>query len=92
MRRTERKLFRINDEILALREAERLATEELGIHRHLNDDAARDAAVSDSPIDREDARDTASDVARFERHIAGLRSRIQKLERRREQLLGRLDR
>ncbi len=91
MRRLERKLFRINDEIAALGEAERLATEELGFHRHLDDDARRDAAVSGSSLDRSDARETSSDVARFERHVAGLRRRRERLEARRARLLARLD-
>jgi hypothetical protein len=90
MKRTERKLFEISDEIESLAEAERLAQEELIYHQHLNDDAQRDAAVSDSPIDRADARETASDVARFERHLDALRRRKEKLEVKRGRLLGKL--
>ena len=90
MRRIERKLFELSDEITSLREAERLAVEELGYHRHLHDDAARDAAVSDSPFDREDERVTSGDVARMERHIAALRRSIAKREARRDRLLAKL--
>jgi len=90
MNRIERKLFKLSDEIATLREAERLAVEELGYHRHLHDDASRDAAVSDSPIDREDARVTGGDVARMERHVAALRRTIDTFERRRERLLSKL--
>ena len=91
MKRIESRLFRINDEIAALRRAEALAAEELVYHQHLNDDTQRDAAVSGSPIDRADARETASDVARFERHLAALRGRRKKLEAKRSRLVARLD-
>ena len=90
MGRIERRLFRINDEIAHLSEELRLAEEELQIHRHLDDDARRDAAVG-GPIEREDARITASDVDRFEKVIGGLQERIDRLERRRAQLLAKLD-
>lgn len=90
MKRIERKLFQIGDEIAALQRAEELATEELNIHRHLNDDTQRDALVSGSPIDRADARETAGDVARFERHVEKLRSRRARLEAKRARLLARL--
>lgn len=90
MGRVEQRLFRINDEIAALRRDEERVAEELNVHRHLNDDAQRDAAVSDSPIDRADARDTAADVARFEASLAGLRKQREKLEARRDRLLAKL--
>jgi hypothetical protein len=90
MKRIERRLFRMNDDIAALVRAEELAAEELNYHRHLNDDTQRDAIVSGSPIDRSDARETAGDVARFERHLENLRSRRSKLERKRAQLLAKL--
>ncbi len=90
MKRIERRLFRINDEIEAIERAELLAAEELNYHRHLNDDTQRDAAVSGNPSDRADARETASDVARFERHIEDLRVKRMKLEQKRVRLLGKL--
>ena len=90
MRRIERKLFRINDQLASLREAQRLAVEELGFHRHLHDDAARDAAVSNAPLDREDARETGADVARMELHIANIGTLIERLEGRRDALLAKL--
>ncbi len=90
MRRIERRIFEINDEIAALRQAEELAVQELGFHRHLHDDATRDAVASDNPMDRADARETAHDVARFERHITQLRARRLKLEQRRSKLLAKL--
>ncbi len=92
MRRIERRLFWINDQIEALRRDEVLARQELEYHMHLNDDAARDALVSELPLDRADARETAGDVARFEAHIAELERKCRRLERTREQLLARLER
>ncbi len=90
MRRIEKKLFALNDQIAAAIRDEELAAEELIFHQHLHDDAQRDAAVSGSPFDREDARETGADVARFERHIEALRSTRLKLETQRDKLLDKL--
>ena len=89
MRRIEKRLFRINDELAALYEAERQAREELVFHRHLDDDAQRDAAGG-SPLDRADARETAADVARLEASIADLAVSIGAAEAKRAALLERL--
>ena len=85
-----RRLFRLNEHLVRLAEEERLAAAELEVHRHLDDDARRDAAVSGSPIDREDARDTGGDVERFRRLLAGLQERRRRLEAKRDRLLTRL--
>jgi len=90
MKRIERRLFQIIDEIGALQRAEHLAAEELNYHHHLDDDTQRDAAVSGSPIDRADARETASDVARFERYLENLRVKRARLEEKRDKLLAKL--
>ena len=90
MKRTERSLFKLGDEIAALDAAIHLAREELIFHDHLNDDAQRDAAVSESPIDRYDARDTESDVRRMQAHIADLENRRLRLEGKRNRLLKKL--
>ena len=90
MRRIERRLFRINDEIAALLRDERLAEEELSFHEHLNDDTQRDTAVSENPLDKADARDTAGDVRRFEIHLAQLRRKRATLETKRDRLVDRL--
>lgn len=90
MRRIERKLLNINSEIAALAREENLVTEELGMLRHLDDDARRDAAVG-GPLERDDARGTSGDVARFERHLARLRAKREALEVKRQSLLARLD-
>jgi len=86
----ERRIFRLNEQLGRLAEEERLAAAELEIHRHLDDDARRDAAVSESPLDREDARETSADVARFERLLAGFREKRRRLEAKRDRLLARL--
>ena len=90
MKRTQRTLFRLGDEIAALDQAIHLAHEELIYHDHLNDDAQRDAAVSESSIDRSDARETAGDVDRMRAHIAGLEKRRKKLDEKRNRFLKKL--
>ncbi len=90
MARLHQRLFRLNERLALLAEEERRVAAELEVHRHLDDDARRDAAVGGSPLDEEDARETASDVARFARLLAGMRRRRARLEARRERLLARL--
>lgn len=90
MSRIQRKLLAIMDEVERLVVERRQVEDELSFHRLIDDDAQRDAAVSDSPIDRADARDTAADVARFEAALAGLRKERAKLEAKRDKLLSRL--
>jgi len=89
MGRREERLFRINDEIAALHRDEHYAYEELIMLGHLNDDAQRDAAGG-SLLDAADARETAGDVERMERHVAELRSARERLEQRRDQMLAKL--
>jgi ubiquinone biosynthesis protein UbiJ len=91
MGRLERRLLRLTDDITKLRRRRDLVAEELRFHEHLDDDARRDAAVSDHPLDRADARDTAADVARFRRSLADLEHRVGKLESKRDALLQKLD-
>ena len=86
----ESRLFKINDAIEALVREEALVAEELRYHRHIDDDAQRDAVVSDDWQDRSFARDTAADVLRFEKAVADVRSRRERLERKRDKLLSRL--
>lgn len=90
MRRLERRVLRLNDDIAKLRQRRDLVAEELRFHEHLDDDARRDAAVSDHPLDRADARDTAADVARFRRSLADMERRADKLEAKRDALLQKL--
>ena len=86
-----RKVFRINDQIQALVAEREQVTEELEFHRHINDDAQRDAAVSGSREDRLEAGSTAADVRRFERRLRDIDRDVEKLERKRDALLARLD-
>ena len=87
MARREERVFRINDEIAALRRDEYLAFEEQIMLGHLDDDAQRDAATSGSPLDAAEARETAGDVARMQRHVADLRAARERLEHKRDQML-----
>ena len=90
MSRRERKLFAIGDRLGQIEQELTLAREELIYHQHLDDDAQRDAAVSDHPIDRADARETAGDVARFEVLIRRLELERAELEERRVRLIAKL--
>jgi hypothetical protein len=90
MGRLERRLLVITDQLEDLREEERLLQEELSFHRSLADDAARDAAVFDDPIERENAAMTSGDVRRSERRLQKLSDRRQKLETNRARLLDKL--
>ena len=90
MGRAEKRIFRMNDELARL-DAELAQTRaELDNHRSLADDAARDAAVFDTPFDREDMRETSADVRRFEELVARLENRRHELAAKRDRLLGRL--
>jgi hypothetical protein len=91
MRRDERRLFRLNDELQRLRRDLELTAGELEMHRHLDEDARRDAAVSGSPLDRADAHQTSRDVHRVGAALEALRVRIARLEEQRRRLLSKLD-
>ena len=67
-----------------------LAEAELGMLTHIDDDARRDALVSDHAEDRQVARMTASDVKRLGRHIDKLAAERSKLVRRRAKAIDKL--
>lgn len=90
MGRLEQQLLAITDRLADIAEEERLLAEELSFHRSLADDAARDAAVYDDPIERENAAMTAGDVRRSERRLQKLADRRQKYEAKRARLLEKL--
>ena len=90
MRLSERRLLRINGELERLRREEHLVEGELEMHRHLADDAVRDAAVYEG-LDRAEARDAVKDVRRQERALESTRRAIARAESRRAALLRRLD-
>ena len=87
VKRVHRKLFRLNDKIASLEAEAAQVAAELEYHRSINDDAQRDAAVGNY-IDREEAGATASDVRRFEKTLADLNAKIEKLTAKRDVLLS----
>jgi len=87
--RLENRIFTLNDRLEVLAREERLVREELIMRRHLNDDAQRDAAVGDAE-DRALAYETQKDVDRFERLLRSIDAERQKLNAKRDKLLGRL--
>lgn len=89
LKRVHRRLFRLNDKIGSLESEIDNARAELEYHRSINDDAQRDAAVGNY-IDREEAGATAADVRRFEKTIAQLEEKRQKLIEKRDHLLATL--
>jgi len=89
MARIHDRLFRLTDQINRLREEEGLTDGELGMLEHIDDDAQRDASVG-GPLERDDARMTEADVARFRQALGHLRSKRRRLEEKRERLLKRL--
>ncbi len=91
MGRTERKLLRIVDQRAALVAEREQVSHELDFHRHINDDAQRDAAVSEFNDDRLEASSTAADVRRFERRLADIDLALARLEKKRIALLAKLD-
>jgi len=91
MGRPEERIFRTNDEISALRWDEYLASEELIMLNHLDGDAQSDAVVGGSPLGTQDARESARDVARMQRHVADLRAAREHLERKRDRMLEKLN-
>ena len=90
VRGRERRLLRINDELVRLRREAELTEGELTMHRHLADDAARDAAVYEG-VERAEARDAVKDVAALTRALEATRRSIARLEERRTKLLAKLE-
>jgi hypothetical protein len=60
------------------------------MHRHLADDATRDAVVREHPEDQAEARAAARDVARLQAALDEVRGRIDRLQTHREDLLAKL--
>ncbi len=87
---TERRLRRLTDEIARLRREQELVEGELGMHRHLADDAVRDAAVFGDPAERAEARQASKEVARMKRVLSDVRERLPKLQAERDRLLDEL--
>ena len=89
VKRIHRRIFRLNDKIAKLEKESSQVAAELEYHRSINEDAQRDA-VGGNYIDREEAGLTAGDVRRFERTLADLDARREKLVEKRDYLLGTL--
>jgi predicted RNase H-like nuclease (RuvC/YqgF family) len=89
VKRIHRRIFRLNDKIAALEKETNQVSAELEYHRSINEDAQRDAAVGNY-IDREEAGLTSADVRRFEKTLAELISKREKLESKRDYLLATL--
>jgi len=90
-RRVERRIFLLNDRLADLSREERLVVEELAYHRHIHDDAVRDALVTELRDDRVAAREAAAVVARFDRELERLRKQRAAVESKRARLLARLE-
>jgi len=87
MRRLEKKLLKVLDELESLTTQRHLVEAELEAHRHIDDDAQRDAAMG---IDRLEALSTRSEVARFNRLLHDIVTRQGHLEATKAQLIARL--
>lgn len=90
MGRAEERIFRINDELSQLAREEELVAAELEYHRHIADDAERDAVVSGLRSDALEAGATRADVRRFEKRLAEIERRRLRLAEKRERLLRKL--
>ena len=90
VRRIEKRLFKLNEELARLRRDEELTRGELEMHGHLHDDDLRDAVVSDAPADRATERQSAKDVARLRGALDDIRAKIARTERSRDDLLAKL--
>ncbi len=89
MKRLEKKLFRITDELRSLDEEERRLAAELAEHERLHHDARLDA-IDGTADDRAAFREIEPDLARFRRALDDVRSRRAVLEERRATLLAKL--
>jgi hypothetical protein len=89
LKRVHRRIFRINEQIARIEEEATQVRAELEMHRSIDDDAQRDAAIGNY-IDREEAGLTSADVRRFERTLDLIEAQRERLVRKRELLLARL--
>lgn len=90
-RRLRKQLFVVNDRLLLLDQEESQVSAELDYHRHLADDAVRDAAVYESSMHRDAADRALADVDRFERALDEIDHRRQVLEHKRVRLMDRMN-
>ncbi len=90
-RRISKQIFVLNDRLIHLNEEEERVSAELDYHRHLADDAVRDAAVYESSLHRDEADRALADVNRFERALDEVHDRREALLAKRDRLMGRMD-
>ena len=84
------KIHAMSETIVDLDRTIEQARAELGMLVHIDDDAQRDALVSSHEEDRQEARMTASDVARLTRHIRTLESDRAKLIAKRAKAINKI--
>ncbi len=89
-RRLSKQLFAVNDRLKHLDREEARVSAELDYHRHLADDAVRDAAVIGSSMHQGEAERALADVDRFERALDEIDYRRQVLEAKLNRLLDRM--
>lgn len=80
----------INVQISALEQQIGQVEVEVSMLRHIDDDAQRDAAVSENHDDRAAAKMTQSDVARMVKHIRDMERVHAKLVKKRDRLIRKL--
>ncbi len=80
----------LNTQIVELDHQIEQVAAELLVLRHIDDDAQRDAAVSERYDDHADARMTRRDVARMTEQVSGLERDRTKLIRKRDRLIAKL--
>lgn len=88
-----KKLARIqalNTQVTAIDGEITQAKQEMSMLDHINDDAQRDAVVSESYDDRTGAKMTNADVVRISRHISALERSKMKLLTKRDKLVREL--
>ncbi len=90
-RRLSKQLFVVNHRLLLLDQEETQVSAELDYHRHLADDAVRDAAVYESSLHRDAADRAVADVDRFERALDDIDRRREVLDSKRDRLLDRMN-
>jgi hypothetical protein len=89
VKRLEKKLFRLTDELRSLDVEEQRLVAELAEHERLHHDARLDA-VDGAADDRAAFREIEPDLARFRRALDDLRTRRALLEEKRATLLAKL--
>lgn len=87
VKRVEKKLLKVLDELEGLSAQRGLIEAELEAHRHINDDAQRDAAMG---IDRLEALSTRAEVTRFKRLLLDIVMRQGYLEETKNRLMSQM--